>query len=219
MAWIIGSVVIIIAVLYWRVSWPLGIVAVIIIGSLAWYAHYDSGKTAHEQEISQRALAQKIRQALENASPEGKEWRVEYVEDPASAQRIGRNASIVSNDGLCRFVVGKRLDGREQAGLQCPDFKKYNDKDMEIRFDGAASSDYIDIGKFNDDSGIYISPYLFVSPGHIAYKAFINHLKVGHSLALKIPAEHGVWVTFTLEGGADALSKLGKPLVPSVPGG
>ena len=218
MAWIIVTIVIFIAVLYWRVSWPLGIMAVIVIGSLAWYAHYDNEKKARRQEIAETALEQKIKQALENASPEGKSWQVEYVEDPTIAKHIGRNASIVSNDGLCHLNVGKRLDGREQVGLQCPDFKKYGDRDMEIKFDDAASSDYIDIGKFADDSGIYISPYLFVSPGHIDYKEFINRLKNRNTLAINIPADQGVWVKFTLEGAAEALSKLGKPQAPTLPG-
>jgi len=219
MAWIIGIIVIFFAVLYWRVSWPLGILAVIVVGSLAWYAHYDSEKKTREQEIAVVALKQKIAQALENASPEGKEWQVEYVEDPTIAKRIGRDASIISNDGLCRLDVGKRLDGKEQTGLHCPDFKNYVDKDMEIRFDDAAASDWIDVGKFNDDSGVYISPYIFVSPGHIGYKEFIDHLKNGNTLAIKIPADDGVWVKFKLEGAAEALSKLGKPQAAQVPGG
>jgi len=210
MAWIIGTIVILFAVLYWRVSWLLGILVVIVVGSLAWYGHYVNEKNAREQEIATAALKQKIAKALENASPDGKDWHIKYELDPSSGMDVARNASIISNDGLCRLVVEKRFDGSDRTGLHCPDFKNYEDKDMEIKFDDAASSDKIDIGKFTNESGVYISPFLFVSPLYIDYKEFMNRLKVGKTLAIKIPAEEGVWVNFNLEGGAEAVNKLGR---------
>jgi hypothetical protein len=218
MAWIIATIVIVIAVLFWRVSVPFGVLAVIVIGLLSLYAHYDNQKKAREKEAAKTAFHQKVSRALEDASPEGKEWHVDYVKDPATAKNMARDASIISNDGLCRLVVEKRPDGSDRAGLHCPDFKKYGDNDMEIKFDNATTSDKIDIGRFNDNSGVYISPFIFVSPAHIDYKEFIEHLKEGNTLAIKIPAEEGVWVRFKLEGGADALSRLGKPQTPVVPG-
>lgn len=213
MAWILATIVIVIAVLFWRVSVPFTILAAVIIGLMSLYAHYDTKKRAREDEIATAALEQKIQQALENASPEGKEWHVDYVVDPETAKNMARSASIISNDGLCRLVVEKRPDGSDRTGLLCPDFKNYGSKDMEIRFDNAATADKIDIGDFNDNRGVYISPFMFVSPGHIDYTEFIDLLKDARTLAIKIPAEKGVWVRFKLEGAADALNKLGKAQV------
>lgn len=213
MAWIIGIMVVVIAVIFWREALPIGILAVIVIGSMALYEHYDNEKKAHEKEIAAAALKQKISKAMENASPEGKEWHVYYEQDPAIAKNVARYASIVSNGGLCRLVVRKRSDGSDQTGLYCPDFKMYEYKDMQIKFDNATTPDKIDIGKFNDKSGIYVSPFLFVSPGHIDYKDFMNRLKAGKTLAINVSAEDGIWVKFNLDGGVEAINMLGKEQV------
>jgi hypothetical protein len=215
MSWILATIFIVFLVLFWRVSVPFTITAAVVIGLMSLYAHYDTQKRVREEEIATAALEQKIEQALENATPEGKEWHVDYVEDPETAKNMARRASIMSNDGLCRLVVEKRPDGSDRTGLLCPDFKNYGNKDMAIRFDNAATSDKIDIGEYNDKSGVYISPFIFVSPDHIDYTEFIDHLKDASTLAIRIPAEKGVWVRFKLEGAAEALNKLGKAQVPT----
>lgn len=199
----------------WRISLPFGIAGAVVIVSLALYAHYDNEKKAQEKEIEAAAFKQKISTALANASSEGKEWLVSYEQEPVSGKSVARNAYIISNDSLCRLVVEKRSDNTELTGLYCPDFNMSAYDDIEIRFDDDTTSHKIDIGKFNNNTGIYISPYIFVSPGYIGYEKFINRLKAGKTLAINIPSEEDVWVTFSLKGSPEALSKLGKKLESS----
>ena len=97
----------------------------------------------------------------------------------------------------------------ELTGIYCPDFKISPYSDIEVKFSEAEFSRTMDLERFSDGESVYIPPYQ--SRGsHMAYKKFVAGLKSNKSVAIKLPAADGVWMTFRLEGSGTAIDSLGK---------
>ena len=214
MSWLVGIIAVIVVIMFWRIFLPLGIFAVIVIGAIALFIHYNDEKSASKLEAEHKALKQKISTARENASPEGKRWEVFYKKDPASGIEMGRAVRIRSNDALCSLSVERLLDGSELTDIDCPDFKISEWEDIEVKFDNEATSNKMDIKSYSDSDGIYIPSYQDSYSDDLSYAKFIEQLKTGKAVAIKMPAADGIWMAFSLLGFSEAFNKLGKQREP-----
>ncbi len=105
MGWLIGTICVVIAICFWRIFLPLGLVAGVVLGG---FLLYEQNKTERKKEAEAKAAQQlqnKVAVAQKNASAEGRKWVVYGRRDPASYKIIARTASITSNDGLCKLTV------------------------------------------------------------------------------------------------------------------
>jgi hypothetical protein len=169
------------------------------------------------------------------------EWEVFGEVDPASNKKIGTKAYIrQSNDGLCSVMVLHLLEGIRLTGFQCS-FKflirqHFNNNKIGIKFSDNNTLHIMHLNSFDDEQGpivnaVYVDPNgeplnIFTAENYdlnaYSYEDFINGLNSAKTLAIKItPAmdhESGhlaldpVWITFSLNGAKEAISKLGKEL-------
>lgn len=210
MEWLIGIICVVIVVYFWRIFLPLGLLAAAALGLFYVYEDQKSKSAAQERERTEAAFKLKVEEARRNASPEGKEWKVFYEEDPASGKNVARYAAVPSNDSLCALLVQKRLNGGQLTGLRCPDFEIRAYEDIEVKFDNLETSDKMDLEKYTDSDGVYIPSSQSKYSGYLDYQEFINRLKSGNAVAIKLPSSDGLWMTFSLKGAANAINELGK---------
>lgn len=209
MGWLIGIVCIVIAVYFWRIFLPLGLVVALAAGIFYLKTENENKKRDAQRKVEETVLRQKISAARANASTKGKKWKVWFENDPASGDKVTRGAYITSNDGLCELQVQKRLNGSRLTGLDCPDFKISEYDDIEVKFDNYKTSDKMDIKSYSDSDRVFIPSYQAEYSDFLSYDEFIKRLKVGKTVAIKIPSTGGVWMAFTLDGASVALEALG----------
>jgi type II secretory pathway pseudopilin PulG len=210
MAWLIGIFCVVVVIIFWRIFLPLGILALVGIVVLFMAIQDNEEKRAREKAQQAAELRQKIAQARENATSEGKEWRVSYQKDPASGVMIARQVHIESNDSLCTLTVEKRLNGAELTDLDCPGFNVSGRGDIEVKFSSAETSVKMDLKSYGNSKGVYIPSYQANYKGYYSYDHFIESLKNNKAVAIKIPSAGGVWMSFSLKGSSEALNQLGK---------
>ncbi len=189
----------------WRIVLPIGVVAAIAVGALM---YYNAWQEAQERERAAAALRQKIFEARANITLEEKEWHVTHAVDPATGRNIVRSAYVNSDDGLCYLNVQRRLDGARLTGLDCLGFQLSESGDIEVNFDDDATSDRMALESYSNSDDVYIPSYQ--ADGYLSYEKFIDRLRIGNTVAIKIPAADDVWMTFSLKGSAKALDRLGQ---------
>ena len=210
MAWLVGLIVAILALIFWRVS--LVLVGIVIVGGIIIW-QLDEADQARKQAEAIEAARQRreiIQNARATASP--KNWEVFYNDDPASGNRVARTASIRSDDGLCVLSVQLRINGNELTGISCPYFEFYVYDDLDVKFSGDQSSTSMDLRHYDGQYGKQSSVYIPSSGQYgLDYDDFIQRLRDRDAVAIKL---HGVdqWVRFSLSNSAEAIDKLGSTL-------
>lgn len=208
MAWLIGLIAVVVIVVFWRIFLPLGVIALILaLGAGAWI--YLAEQSSKRERVQAALLRERIIEAAQaTASSEGKKWTAQLSPDPASDTKVYRGASIESNDGLCGLRVEKRLNGTELTDLTCSQFElKSYQGDLEVKFNHHAKSYRMELKSYSGGSGVYIPSYQF--SGNLPYKDFIKALQTGNAVAFSGSGFGSRWMTFSLNGAADAISKLG----------
>ena len=160
MDWLVAIVCIVIVCYFWRIFLPLG--GILLVIGLLLYLGAERKSAKHQEEKAQAAqnLRDKIRAAQATATPEGKTWELWGEEDPASGKMIARIATIQSNDGLCRLLIQKPLDGGELTGLDCPGIKISPWEDVQIKFDMYPVAKKMDVVSYRDGGdAVYIPTY------------------------------------------------------------
>lgn len=210
MAWLVGIIVAIFAIRFWRISLPLLGVAALGIGGLLLYENQQSENRKAERERTEVEIAQQVRDAKANASADGREWAVRWRQDPASEKLVPSSAVVQSNDGLCNLSVEKRITGAELTGIYCNRLKVSFYKDIQVKFDNYDSSNTMRIDKFNDSETVYIPSYQYTYSNQLEYKEFLRRLRSGKAVSLRLDTSNAGshWITFTLKGSSEALAAL-----------
>ena len=160
-----------------------------------------------KMENLENKMAQEKQDKINAAKLYNKEWHVLYERDPASGKRIARTAYVTSEDGLCELSVQKRVNGNELTGLDCIGVTIYPYSDINIKFDKKNVSKSMNLQKYTDSDGVYISSYNQYS---MTYESFIIGLINRNRVAIEIPVFDSFWATFTLKGSSRAINSLGK---------
>lgn len=209
MAWLVGILVLILAIVFWRVSlWIIGVAAV--GGVLLWQMSEAENKRNRQAALeAAQNRASMISSAKINASP--KQWAVWFQDDPASNVETARTASVASDDGLCTLSVEHRINGSKLTGLNCPKLPFTAYDSLEIKFDGDLNSFKMTLENYSGEYGSKPSVYI---PSHqdyssnLTYEQFIQRLSEREAFAIKLHVgDH--WVRFSGEGAKAALSALG----------
>lgn len=210
MAWLVGIIVVIIAIRFWRISLPLLGIAVVGIGGWLLNEYHEQEQRTAERERNKVLVSQKVADARANASDTDREWEVYAYEDPASGQQVPRMARVKSNDGLCWLTLEKRIDGSELAGLNCELLKLSERDDAEVKFDNYPTSDPMDLRSYNDSSGVFITSIQPTYGNKLPYDEFVRRLRSGKAVSIKVKSSNAGthWITFTLNGSTEAIAKL-----------
>jgi hypothetical protein len=192
----------------WAVIGVVGLAA--IIGAFVYNNSYQSDQRREVAKEKAKERAKRIVQAKATATSKDKSWTVYVEPDPASSIKIARTASIVSNDGLCTLSVQHRLNGSRLTGLKCPDFKISEYDDLEVKFDTMQSSYRLPLKSYSDSSDVFI-PSSDYSQKSGFYNTFLDRMKRGKAMAIKVKEFQNNWVTFTLKNAKETISILGKP--------
>ena len=209
MAWLLGIIVLILAVVFWRAS--LVIVGIAVAGGvLLWqFSEAQTRKDRNAKLETLRERAAMIAEAKQTASP--KSWEIDFHDDPASSVQTARTAWVASDDGLCAIMVEARIDGSNLTGLDCPKlpFSPYDP--LEIKFDGDSNSFKMSIenysGNYGSKPNVYIPTYQNYK-SNLTYDDFIQRLAERKSFAIKLHAENH-WVKFSGDGAERAINSLG----------
>ena len=208
MGWIVGLICLVIVLVFWRFFLPLALV----LGVAGWLL-YERIQESEERERQAKAaeaaaIRKTIQEARANASPDGKSWEVWFAPDPASGEEIARSASVSSNDGLCRLIVEKRIDGSELTGLDCPKLKIREYSDIDVKFDNFDTSNTMDIKSYTNSDSVYIPAYQ--TGAHLKYDVFLERLQTSKAVAIRVPAQDNFWISFVLNGSTESISLLGQ---------
>ena len=207
MAWLVGIIVAIIAIRFWRISLPLLGIAAVGIGGMLLYEQNQSEQRKQAREDNKANVAQKIREARDIATDTGREWAMFTMDDPASGQAVPRLARIQSNDGLCWLTVEKRISGSELTGLQCELLEIPSYKDIDVKFDNYENSNTMRLDSYSDSDGVFIPSNQYSYSNQLPYDEFIRRLGGGKAVAIRIQSSNAGthWITFTLNGSSEAL--------------
>lgn len=210
MAWIVGIIVLLIAIRFWRVSLPLIGIAALGIGGWLLYEKEQQDQRTAERERNKAMVAQKIRDAKADASDADRKWEMYTIDDPASGQPVPRLTRIQSNDGLCWLTVEKRINGSELTGLKCDLLEIPSYKNIEVKFDNYETSDTMRLENYSDSKDVYIHSNQYSYSQQLPYKVFIRRLTGGKAVSIQVQSSNAGthWITFTLNGSSEALGKL-----------
>ncbi len=216
MAWIVGLIFIVIAIVFWRIFLPLALIGGLIVGGVYLNEERESNDREKQQKAEAISIQNKVTEAQKNATSEHKEWAIFSEPDPASGAEIVRTVSIQSDDGLCYLSVQKRVNGSELTGLDCSDIEISEHKDIEVKFDTANVSRAMHLDSYNDSDRIYIPSYQY--SGELSYEDFLSGLKDAKYVAIYVPAEYTFWTRFSLKNSG-VIRYLGGPLPDKTKGG
>ena len=218
MAWLVGIIVLILCIVFWRAS-----LVILGIGAFLIFLLIQNDARQSEERARQRAAAaersraviaaarQRVQDAQENLEP--REWQVTTETDPASGLAVPRRALVESDDGLCTMTVEERIDRTRHTGFNCPGLDIGIRNDIEVKFDNRDRSDSMEIREF---SGGGRSAYI---PSHkqygisrtMEYDEFLNRLGSTNKVAVQFDFKYAgkQWVTFSLNGSREALTAIG----------
>jgi len=211
MAWLIAIACIILVIIFWRIFLPIALVAAVGLGLLLLYLQGEHDRSERKQKLAEQTVRQRIAKAKATAGDVVREWKVWSKTDPASGNKVPRNASVMSDDGLCRLQVEERLDGARLAGIYCSGLKISSYSNIEVKFGNRTTSDTMKINSFSSGDSVYIDSYQYSSSGHLSYDQFLRRMtganKVALLLTVKGAGQH--WIKFSLRGSSPALTKIG----------
>lgn len=207
MSWLAAIISILLVVRFWRIFVPLAVVSAIGGALLVLLFYIYHTRTAQNQTQESQA-----RVANAQANPViNRAWEVKTERDPASGLEVPRIAGILSEDGLCRLQVERRLSGEEAATIYCDDLKLHRTSQLEIKFDNKSVSNRIEV--LSNDSGDAIHMFPDKTPllGQWAYRQFLKDLISSRKVAVKVAPKglSTLWVVFSLAGCEEALIKIG----------
>jgi hypothetical protein len=210
MGWLLGIVILVVALYFRRVSLPIVVVLGAVIGGYLLYTEKQQVSGEKAQENATEALRAKVSEAQQNIAAEAKTWQLISRQDPTSGKTITRAISIQSDDGLCRLRIQARSDGSKLSDLACPGIAISEYQDIDIRFDDSPNSQRMDLVSYGDSEIVYIAEYQPGYQGYMPHPQFIDGLGSAAVLAIQVPALYKFWTRFTLTGSSDALAALGK---------
>ena len=188
----------------------LGMLIILVVGAAILYFSLEEKNEKANREKEEAGLRKFISIAQNKDSLKNNRWKVVYYKDPASNKLIARSAYVESNDGICKLRVEKRLDGTKLSGIVCPGAKLFSHGDVELKFDGDATSKRMEIRKFSNSDEVYIpssqSPY----SGYLSYIKFIKSLTTNKAVAIESSVLDGIWIVFQLKGSTKVIRDLGK---------
>jgi len=209
MAWLIGIVCIILIIIFWRIFIPIALLVAVGFGILLLYSWHESDRSERRRAEAEQATKKRIADALANPDTTSREWGIGVERDPASGEDVPRNASVVSDNGLCRLQVEERIDKTRLTGIYCEGLKLDPYQKVQVKFANRSTSDAMDIAQFSDGDDVYIRSRQYSSD--LEYNEFMRRLsgagKVSLRLNIKEAGEH--WITFSLAGSGPALAKIG----------
>jgi len=214
MTWLIAIICIILIIYFWRIFLPLGIVAAIGLAILIGYFQMESNRNERNRKLEEQAARErtiKAKEGIAKAKDAGKdivrEWEVFSETDPASGKKVPRSASVLSDDGLCRLQIEKRINGTRLAGIYCPSLKISSYEKIEVKFDNRDTSDTMKIERFSNSDDVFISSYQSTYDRNLSYDEFLRRMtratKIALLLDMKEVGKH--WITFSLGGSGPAL--------------
>ena len=222
MAWLIGIIVLILCVVFWRASLIL-----IGIGGVLVFLLVQNQNSQQEQRDRERAAAAErtrtliaaARLRVEDArqTVEPKDWRVITETDPASGQAVPRQAAIESDDGLCTMTVEERIDRTRLTSFRCPGLNirantNYTAGNVEVKFDNRSTADSMDIRGFSRGAAsAYIPSAQATYSNRLGYDDFLRRLGSANKVAIQLDFNYvgKHWITFSLDSSRAALTAIG----------
>lgn len=222
MDWIIAIICIVIVFIFWRIFLLLALIIGVGLGALFLYEEVNSNRNESKRVQAEKEIQEKIAQAnamtrarIANAETSSKnverEWEIWAQTDPASGLNVPRNASVLSDNGLCRLRVEQRIDASRLTGIYCPGIKLSTYSEIDVKFDNRTTSDKMKIEKFSDINDVYISANQSTYNRLLQYDEFLQRMTVAKKVALLLSVEGAGqhWFTFSLAGSGPALIKIG----------
>ena len=218
MVWVVGIIVLILCIVFWRAA-----LAILGIGAFLMFLLFQNIERQDEEHARQRAAAaernravsaearQRVKDAQDTLEP--REWQVITETDPASGVAVPRRALVKSDNGLCTMTVEESIDRTRYTGFNCPGLDIRVRNDIEVKFDNRERSDRMYIKEI---SGGGRSAYIPSDQGYgrtdrMEYDAFLNRLGSTNKVAVQFDFKYAgkQWVTFSLNGSREALTAIG----------
>ena len=231
-ALLVGIIVLVIAIIYWRVFLPYGLVVVVVAAIFIFYQHQKDETLWQAAQTEVHTLQKQIDAAQKSATAEGRKWTLNYEmesvagdvkpwsSDQTDRRLVGRAATITSNDGLCRLSVELQQTGVKRTGLDCPLFNISDSDDLYVKFDAQDVLNKMDLKRDSVTGRVYIPSRQasYSGSGYFDYDDFMLGLNSANTVTIKITYDiasmsQTVWVSFTLDGSTAALEKLGQEKV------
>jgi hypothetical protein len=211
MGWLVAFVLIILAVIFWRISLPLLIIAVVGVGLIFLYIQGEDARVARKQKIEERAVRERFANAKATVGKVARKWEVLFYTDPASGKRVPRSTNIRSDEGLCLLQIEKRINRTRLASIYCKNLKISTYGGIEVKFDNRSTSDTMKIAKFSSGNNVYIYSDQGSYSSHLSYNEFLRRMTGAKKIALRLTVmgagKH--WIRFSLTGSGPALTRIG----------
>ena len=217
MAWIVGIICIILIVVFWRIFASIAVIAAVGLALILLYVKIENDQNQRNQiaaeqrhVIAVQELRTKIAKAQASAKGVSRTWEVSTEIDPASGAKVPRNASVLSDDGLCRLQFEQRINRARLAGVYCRDFK-VSTGDIEVKFDNRSTSDKMRVEKFSNGDDVFIPSSQNSYGSYLQYDELLRRMTVAQKLALLLNVDQvgQQWITFSLLGTGSAFAAIG----------